>query len=136
MRKLTLLLLSVVASCTMQEPAYAETNAEVMIGVFCRTEAQISEVITTMRNERDAESAVAEVNKDNVVCVHPILIGYMIVNYTQVSVKETQSGKWYIYKGTQIGVMMGQVPRPVDPPVTQYFVSRRPLPNAIVLSGA
>lgn len=93
-------------------------------------------VIAKMRHERDAEAAMAEVNKEEKVCVHPTAIGYIVVDYTQISVKDTATGKWYFYKGQHIGVMMGQIPMPLSEPVTQYFVSRRPLPNAIILSGA
>lgn len=110
-------------------------NAGIMVGVFCKSRENIEQMVMMMRHERDAEAALAVVNKDAMVCAHPLTIGYMIEDYVQLGKIEGQSGQWYLYRGTHIGVMVGTVPMPLSAPVTQYFVSRKPLPGAVVSSG-
>jgi len=78
---------------------------------------------------------VADLNRDSVVCVVATDIDYMIVRPRSLGEGHQPPGLAR-YAGTLVGVLVGDNPRPVDPPIEMFFVPDTPLPGVAPEQGA
>ena len=93
-----------------------------LAGLFCNTEAQLDETLTLIGRTLSPGAAIAIVNKDAVVCNNVDQIEYALIHVVDIG-RAREPIPLVRYRGTLVGVVVGQRLRPVDPPVTVFFVT-------------
>lgn len=122
--------------CSIVTANMAEAGQGLLLhGVFCNTEAQIETTLDFMRDGIAVDGAIALTNASAVVCVLADQVNYMVT--APVSIGNLQFGQFQLtkYKATLVGVMVGENPRPIDPPVPIYFIPDRKLTDVAVADG-
>ena len=91
-------------------------------GLFCNTEKQIDDTVAFIRMDLPLETAIAIANNDKIECVLAKDIWFVIVNPVVIGQLDHNGLQFFKYQATLVGVMVGTNLRPVDPPVTTFFV--------------
>jgi hypothetical protein len=107
----------------------AAGDGDLVRGIFCNTEAQLDAAVGLLRRGVAPALAVARLNREAVVCVLATDIAYMIMRPRRLGEGAATLGHPR-YAGTLIGVLVGDNPRPVDPPVEMFFLPDAPLASA------
>lgn len=111
-------------------------QGHVLHGLFCNTKAQVDATFAHIRRDIVPQIAVAMTNRDSVVCVEASKISYIVTNPVRID-KVQHNGQWIqIYEGTLIGVLVGDNPRPIMPPLQTFFVPSEPIAGAGSQEGA
>ena len=90
--------------------------------LFCNTEAQLDEALAHIGRNLSPRAAIAIVNKDAVVCNNVDQIEYALIHLVDIG-RVRGLVPLVKYRGTLVGVVVGQRLRPVEPPVTVFFVA-------------
>jgi hypothetical protein len=107
-------------------------NRHVAKGLFCNTHEQIAEVFGSLGAGLPLAEAIAVENRENIVCVWADAIGYMLTD-PEPSPRVTHGSGWVgVYRARLIGVLVGENPRPIDPPVEIFFVPLENLPASLL----
>lgn len=116
-------------------PQTAAAQGRLLHGVFCHTEAQIETMLDFMREGISVDNAIALTNATAIDCVLADQVNYMVT--APVSIGNVQFGQFRLtkYKATLVGVLVGENPRPIDPPVPIYFIPDRKLTDVAVADG-
>jgi hypothetical protein len=119
----------------MTNPVQAK-QGHVLHGLFCNTKAQIEATFAHIRHDIAPQIAVAMTNKDSVVCVEASRISYLVINPVRID-KVQHNGQWLLmYEATLIGVLVGDNPRPIVPPLQTFFVPSKPIAGVGSQGGA
>jgi hypothetical protein len=108
----------------------------VLHGLFCNTKAQLDATFALISHEIAPQIAVAMTNKDAVVCVEASRISYLVINPVRVD-RVQHNEQWLLmYEATLIGVLVGDNPRPIVPPLQTFFVPSNPIAGVGSQGGA
>jgi hypothetical protein len=113
----------------------AAGESHLLRGVFCNTEAQLDAAASLLARGTAPAAAVAALNRDAVVCVLATRIAYMIERPRRLAHGPETSGPPH-YSGTLVGVLVGDNPRQVDPPVEMFFMPEPPISDPAPAHGA
>ena len=91
-------------------------------GLFCNTEKQVDATVALLRPDVTLDAAVAIANSSKVECVLAKDIEFAVVDAVAIGEIDYLGLKFTKYEGSLVGVMVGANLRPVDPPVTTFFV--------------
>ena len=105
-------------------------------GLFCNTEAQAKEVLARLGKNQSLRAAVAVTNMTNVTCVVADKIQYMVVQPVIIGTVRQNGLTLTLYEASLIGVLVGDNPRPVVPPVRSFFVLNELLAGVTIQGGA
>ncbi len=111
-------------------------DAHLVRGLHCKTEAQVDAAIAFIQQGTPPLFAAELLNRDEVACVFADRIGYLIEHPVMLGRSDHRGVSLIKYEGTLVGVLVGQNPRPVEPPLHLYFVVPEPLPGVAEASGA
>ena len=89
-------------------------------GLFCQTEAQISEAAGYLRAGQTPSTVAAIMNRDAVRCVYADRIDYVVVETYLID--DDSRGGLYTYEATLTGVRVGDNLRPIEPALPIYFI--------------
>jgi hypothetical protein len=107
--------------------AKAPTHA--LQGLFCNAAEQIDDALSHMRGGLSPQAAVRLINGDEVVCTFVDSLRYVIDR--PVIIQEVRgSFPLFKYEGTLVSVIVGDVVRPVTPPVQIFFAIPERLDDA------
>jgi hypothetical protein len=119
----------------MTNPVQAK-QGHVLHGLFCNTKSQIEATFAHIRHDIAPQIAVAMTNQDSVVCVEASRISYLVINPVRID-KVQHNGQWLLmYEATLIGVLVGDNPRPIVPPLQTFFVPSEPIAGVGSQGGA
>jgi hypothetical protein len=93
-----------------------------LTGLFCNTESQLDETLAHIGRNLSPRAAVALVNTDAVVCNNVDQIEYALTHLVDIG-RARGRVPLVKYRGTLVGVVVGQRLRPVEPPVAVFFVA-------------
>ena len=119
MKRIVFFSLAAYAVCS---DAFADDQVSRIQGLFCNSEAQLDETLTHIGRNVPPRAAIAIVNKDAVVCNHVDQIEYALIRVVNIG-RVRGLVPLVKYRGTLVGVVVGQRLRPVEPPVTVFFVA-------------
>ena len=111
-------------------------GAHLVSGLHCKTEAQVDAAIASIQQGTPPLFAAELLNRDEMVCVFVDRIRYMIEHPVMLGRSDHGGISLIKYEGTLVGVLVGQNPRPVEPPLHLYFVVPAPLAGVAEASGA
>jgi hypothetical protein len=98
----------------------AEAPTHELQGLFCNAAEQIDDALSHMRVGLSPQAAVRVINGDGVACTFVDSLRYVVDR--PVIIQEIQGGfPLFKYKGTLVAVIVGDVVRPVTPPVHIFF---------------
>ena len=95
---------------------------QMLHGLFCNTEKQVDATVALLRPDVTLDAAVAIANSSKVECVLAKDIEFAVVDAVAIGEIDYLGLKFTKYEGSLVGVMVGANLRPVDPPVTTFFV--------------
>jgi hypothetical protein len=127
------LLLALPLFLAMGTAASAASN-HVVHGLFCKTRANLDEAIAYIQENVSAPEAVLLTNREEVVCVYADRIGFMLEDASALGKAQRDGTALYLYEGAAVGILVGDNPRPLTPPVHMYFAVPRQLPG-VALAG-
>lgn len=104
-------------------------EAQRLQGLFCNTEAQIDQALADIDAGVSPRRAAELANSDAVVCTYVDRIEYLIVRPVAHDDAALPLAK---YRGTLVGVLVGDAVRPVTPEVELYFLTPRHVVGAAV----
>lgn len=111
-------------------------RTHILHGLFCNTEAQAREVLSHLGENLSLRSAVAVTNATNVTCVVADRIKYMVVHPIIIGTVRQNGLTLTLYEASLVGVLVGDNPRPVAPPVRTFFVLNELLKGVTIQGGA
>jgi hypothetical protein len=111
-------------------------DSHILQGLFCNTEAQVDATFAHLGPNLTLQTAIALTNERQVVCVYADRIGYMIRDPLIIGALGSGVGAVLKYEGTLVGILVGDNPRPVEPPMKIFFVQPDMLPGAVVAGDA
>ncbi|WP_192364920.1 hypothetical protein [Mesorhizobium mediterraneum] len=118
----TLLTCALLATLLQSNHSIAGEATHRLFGLFCNTEAQLDETLAHIRRNLSPRAAIAIVNEDAVVCNNVDQIEYALIHLVDIG-RVRGLVPLVKYRGTLVGVVVGQRLRPVEPPVTVFFVA-------------
>lgn len=107
-----------------------------LTGLYCKTESQVDAAIDAIHDGITPLLAAELLNREEVACVFADRIQYVIEHAVMLGRSDRRGVSLIKYEGTLVGVLVGNNPRPVEPPVHLYFVVPKPLPGVAEASGA
>jgi hypothetical protein len=109
----------------------AEANdGRILRGLFCNTRAQLEEALLRVEQWDDIAVAVEMTNLDSTVCTYAHRIGYMVLRPVALATRPVNGNEVILYRATLVGVLVGDNPRPVMPPLETFFITMDPVPSA------
>ena len=111
-------------------------EGHVLHGLFCNSESQIEQALAHMRANVAPRIAVEMTNEKEIACVYADRIRYMVVRPLIIGEVRHRGTLFLKYQATLVGVMVGDNPRPIEPPVPIFFIDPERLPDAVSVSGA
>lgn len=109
--------------------ALAKAPTHALQGLFCNAAEQIDDALSHMRGGLSPQAAVRLVNGDEVVCTFVDSLRYVIDR--PVIIQEIRGAfPLFKYEGTLVSVIVGDVVRPVTPPVQIFFAIPEKLNDA------
>ena len=108
----------------------------ILHGLFCNSESQVEQTVAHMQANVAPRIAVELTNEKEVACVYADRIRYMVVRPLIIGEVRYRGTPFMKYEATLVGVMVGDNPRPVEPPVPIYFIDPERLPGAVSVGGA
>ena len=107
----------------------AEGPTHALQGLFCNAAEQIDDALSHMRGGLSPQAAVRLINGDEVVCTFVDSLRYVIDR--PVIIQEIRGTfPLFKYEGTLVSVIVGDVVRPVTPPVPIFFAIPERLDDA------
>jgi hypothetical protein len=103
------------------------SEAQRLQGLFCNTEAQIDQALGDIAAGVSPRRAADRANRDAVVCTHVDRIEYLIARPAALGDPALPLVK---YRGALVGVLVGDVLRPVTPEVELYFLTPQEVAGA------
>jgi len=125
-----------VLAALVAAPAAAADRPQVVHGLHCRTEAQVDRAIDLIRHDVPPRIAAEMLNRNEVACVFADRIWYMVEGPAIIGVIQHRGRLLVKYEGTLVGVLVGENPRPVEPPLRIYFVLPERLQHVPRADGA
>jgi len=111
-------------------------QTHILHGLFCNTEAQAREALTYLGQNISLQAAVKMTNENSVACVIANKVQYMVVHPIFIDTMKQNGLSLTMYEATLVGVLVGENPRPVEPPVRTFLVLNELLKGATTQSGA
>ena len=111
-------------------------DGQVLRGLFCNTRAQLIETLDHLKSVSTLATAVAMTNQTDVVCVHAYRIKYMLIDPVIIGHREIDGQPLALYEASLIGVLVGDDPRPIAPPLRMFFVPMDEVSGAVEENGA
>lgn len=104
-------------------------GGHVLKGVFCNTHKQITAVMDMADKfpKMPVEMLLAEPNTNSTECVYRTTVLAMIVNPVYLGTLSYKGVPYHYYQGTLVGVLVGNNPREIKPPVQTFFVREKRL---------
>lgn len=128
---------SIIALILLQLTSHAQAGqTHILHGLFCNTEAQAKEVLAHLGKNLSLRAAVAVTNVTNATCVVADKIQYVVVQPVIIGTIRQNGLTLTLYEALLIGVLVGDNPRPVAPPVRTFFVLNELLANVAIQGGA
>ncbi len=119
---------TVAASLAAGGSALAD-EAQRLQGLFCNTEAQIDQALADIAAGVSPRRAADLANRDAVVCTYGARIEYLIAHPVALGDAALPLVK---YRGTLVGVLVGDALRPVTPEAELYFLTPRQVAGAAI----
>lgn len=116
--------------------ASSADDTHLVRGLHCKTEAQVDAAIAFIHEGTPPLLAAESLNRDEVACVFADRIGYLIEHPVMLGRSDHGGVSLIKYEGTLVGVLVGQNPRPIEPPLQLFFVVPEPLPGVAEATGA
>jgi hypothetical protein len=104
-------------------------EAQRLQGLFCNTEAQIGQALADIAAGVLPRRAADLANRDTVVCTYVDSIDYLIARPVALGDAALPLVK---YRGTLVGVLVGDTLRPVTPEAELYFLTPRQVAGAAI----
>lgn len=111
-------------------------DAHLVSGLHCKTEAQVDAAIASIQQGTPPLLAAESLNREEVACVFADRIAYLIQHPVMLGRSDHRGVSLIKYEGTLVGVLVGQNPRPIEPPLHLFFVVPEPLPGVAEATGA
>jgi hypothetical protein len=127
------ILLALPLFLALSTAASAASN-HVVHGLFCKTRAQLDEAIAHIRENVSPAQAAVLTNREEVVCVYADRIGFMLQDASALGKEQHEGAALYLYEGAAVGILVGDNPRPLTPPVHMYFALPEQL-KGVALAG-
>jgi hypothetical protein len=108
----------------------------ILHGLFCNTEAQAKQVISHSMKLHSLLVAVEMINAESIVCVVADKIKFMVIHPVLINTNKQQDLSLTLYEATLVGVLVGENPRPVKPPMQTFFFVNGQLTGAATQGGA
>ena len=105
-----------------RSPLAYGSSSYLLRGLFCNTEAQIEKTVAAIRPNATLEAAIAVANFDKIECVLARDIAFAVVDPMVIGKIDHHGLQYLKYEARLVGIMVGTNLRPVDPPVTTFFV--------------
>ncbi len=115
------------ATAAMAQNANAG-EGQFLRGLFCNTKAQVEETLANIGQTRTLALAVALVNNPEIVCTFATEIQFMVQHPVVVDKRLHFGQQLTLYQALLVGVLIGDNPRPVSPPMVTFFIPMDPIP--------
>lgn len=129
------LLLALPLLLALGTAASAASN-HIVNGLFCKTRAHLDEAIRHIQENFTVPAAVLLTNREEVVCVYADRIRFMLESPSALGKTQHRGIPLYIYEAAAVGVLVGDNPRPLAPPVHMYFALPEQLRGVALTGGA
>ncbi len=98
-------------------------------GLFCKSRAHLDEAIAHIQDNVPIQMAVLMTNREEVACVYADRISFLLESPAALGKSQHQGTPLYLYEAAAVGVLVGDNPRPLAPPVHMYFAVPKQLPG-------
>jgi hypothetical protein len=114
--------------------AASAASNQVVHGLFCKSRATLDEAVGHMQEDLTPAQAALLTNREEVVCVYADRISFMLEGASALGKAQYGGKALYLYEAAAVGILVGDNPRPLEPPVHMYFAVPDQLPG-VALAG-
>lgn len=116
-------------------PASAEP-ALALRGLFCNTADQLQSTIAHAGHAATLALATQVTNENEIDCTLATDIRFAITHPARTQLHVLHGKSLVLYQATLVGIRVGNVTRPISPPLKIHFLPFDPLPSEALEEGA